>query len=111
MPAVAASPIPRLTVLDGGRRSDDPISPRELVDVENAWIEVQAVAHEAETFVALATDAARRIQIAVAKGRYGLAGQYAHDLEVAAPRYGVRARRSELEAQEAIARLHGGATA
>ena len=110
MPALAPLPIPNLTLIEGGL-SDEPAQLTDHVGLENAWIEVQATAHEAHAFVSLATDVARRIQIAVAKGRYGLAGQYAHDLEVAAPRYGGRARRAELEAQEAIARIHGGATA
>ena len=101
----ATLPAPVLTVLEGGRGSQ-PVAPRELVELEGAWIEVQAIAHEFETFVALTVDAARRIQLAVARDRAGIAGQYAHDLEVAAPRYAHRARRSELEAQNAIARIH-----
>ena len=105
MPALAAPPLPQLTVLDGGR-VDERIAPRDLVDVENAWIEVEVTAHEAHRFISLAVDAARRIQVAIATGRTGLAGQYAHDLEVAAPRYAHRVRAAELEAQKAIARIH-----
>lgn len=107
----AAALPPTLTVLDGGRSGNEPIPARELVALEGAWIEVQSVAHDAEIFIALAVDVARRIQVAIATGRFALAGQYAHDLEVAAPRYAHRARRSELEAQNAIARLNGGSPA
>lgn len=106
MPVLAPTLPPKLTVIAGGRAAAEPITTRELVDVENAWIEVQVVAHEAETFVALAVDAARRIQVAIAAGRPGLAGQYAHDLEAAAPRYALRARSAELEALRAIDRIH-----
>ncbi len=105
MPALAASSLPKLTVIEGGRRADAAIEPRHRVEIEGAWIEVQAIAHEAETFVALAVDAARRIQVAVAAGRYGLAGQYAHELEIASPRYALRARSSELEAMRALDRI------
>lgn len=106
MPALAAPPLkPALTVLEGGRQ-DATIEPRQLVELEGAWIEVQVTAHEAHTFTTLAVDVARRIQVAIATGRPGLAGQYAHDLEVAAPRYAHRARAAELEAQNAIARIH-----
>lgn len=106
MAVTAASlPVPTLTVIEGGR-GHEPVAPRQLVDLEGAWIEVQSVAHEAETFAGVVVEVARRIQVAVATGRSSLAGQYAHDLEVAAPRYAHRARRSELEAQNAIARIH-----
>lgn len=96
---------PVLTVLEGGR-DEEPIAPRELVELEGAWIEVQAIAHEAEMFADIAIDVARRIQVAIATGRPAIAGQYAHGLEMAAPRYAYRARASELEAQRAIERIH-----
>lgn len=109
---VTAAPLaPVLTVIEGGRQGDQPIEPRHLVEIEGAWIEVQVVAHEADTFADLAHDVARRIQVAIARGRPGLAGQYAHELELAAPMYAQRARRAELEAKLAIDRLHPEVTA
>lgn len=111
--ALAARPLPpQLTVIEGAlEQLDAPtrIRPQitlDLADAEGAWLEVQAVAHEAETFASLTVDVARRIQIAIATGRFGIAGQYAHDLEAAAPRYAHRAKRAELEAQMAVERLH-----
>ena len=108
--AARALPLPDshtvLVVLDGGLTANAPIQITDHIAVENAWIELQVVAHEAETFISLAVDAARRMQVAIARGLPGLAGQYAHDLEVAGPRYALRARRAELEAQDAIKRLH-----
>lgn len=106
MVATALPLPPQLTVIDGGRTAGHSIEPRHLVEIEGAWIEVQVVAHEADTFADLVLIAARRIQVAIAGERFGMAGQYAHDLELAAPMYAHRARRAELEAKRAIDRLH-----
>lgn len=109
----ATLPAPVLTVLEGGLIGPaiESIEPRHLVEIEGAWIEVQAVAHEADTFADFALIAARNIQVAIARGRHGLAGQYAHELEMAAPMYAHRARRAELEAKVAIEKLRPGGAA
>lgn len=88
---------PALTLIEGGR--DERL---ERVRLENAWVEVQAVAHDASAFAGVVLNSARRIQVAIAAGRPGLAGQYAHELELAAPLQGYRARRSEIEAQTTL---------
>jgi len=105
MSAVAAPPLrPRLTVINGGL--DQAVRDRRIqVDLENAWVEVQAVAHDGEAFADQVLDRSRRIQVAIAAGRSGMAGQYAHELELAAPLHGHRASRSASEAQAALDEL------
>lgn len=105
MGETATAPAPQLTVLEGGRREHEGIEPRHLVEVEGAWIEVQAVAHDAELLADATLTGSRRIQVAIAAERYSLAGQYAHQLELAAPLHGNRARRAEVHAKLALERL------
>lgn len=98
----AASPAPVLTVIPGGRRRITV----DLDQVEEGWIEVQAVALDAMQLAGVAVAAARRIQVAIARGHVSFAGQLAHELEAAVPLHGNRARRAHRGAQEALDDLH-----
>lgn len=98
-PAVRSGPI--LTVLPGGRR--DVTLPLDVI--EEAYVEQQAIADDALRLGNLALDVARRIQVALYRERYGLAGQYADHLEQAVALHLARARKAKAEAQRAIERL------
>lgn len=99
--ATPARVMARLTVLPGGRRM---VSLR-LDEAEESWIEVQAIAGDYERFADGVLAAARRIEIAIAAGQPGIAGQLAHDLELAAPIHSQRARKATIDAQLALDRM------
>lgn len=100
--AIPARTMARLTVLPGGRS----LVTARLDEIEEGWIEVQAIAGEYERFAASVLAAARRIELAIAADQPGIAGQLAHELELAAPMNAQRARKATIDAQLALDRIH-----
>lgn len=98
LPAVAR---PHLTVLPGGRRRIT----LPLADVEEAWVETQAVAADAIEVAGIGLGAARLIQEDLVAGRILRAARRAHDLEQTLSARGSRAQLARARAAAALARL------
>lgn len=76
-------------------------------DLAEPWLELSAIAAEAEAFARVVTELARLAQKAAAAGRHALAAMYADRLERAATTQTGRAKRAQALARLSLAGLEG----